>query len=66
MTAPDIHHSTREQREQFVADEFRCKACCDICGACQFLKGHAAEELYAAYIDGTEQFDDITLRLRYL
>ena len=45
MTPPDIQHSTRREREQFVVEAFRCISDCDNCGACQFLKGRAAEEL---------------------
>lgn len=66
MTEPDIHHSTREQREQYVIDTFRCISDCDNCGACQFLKGKAAEELYADFIDGKRSFRDITLEARQL
>ncbi|MDD6552521.1 MAG: hypothetical protein PUF37_02890 [Prevotellaceae bacterium] len=65
MTAPDIHSSTREEREQYIIDAFRCIADCDNCGACQFLHGHPAEELYADYIEGRRSFRDITLELRY-
>jgi hypothetical protein len=60
MKAPDIDHSTRAERERFVIEEFRCKADCDLCGACQFLRGRPAEELYADYIDGLRSFMDVT------
>ena len=64
MTLPDIKGSTREEREQFVVEAFRCISDCDNCGACQFLKGRAAEELYADYIEGRRDFREITIEIR--
>ena len=47
MTAPDIETSTREERLEFIRDEFRCLGNCPICGKCSFLRGREAEDLYA-------------------
>ncbi len=63
MTPPDIKGSTREEREQFVIETFRCISDCDNCGACQFLRGRAAEELYADYIEGWHDFREITIEI---
>lgn len=60
MKEPDYLHSTREERERFVTEEFRCKADCDLCGACQFLRGRPAEEVYAPYIEGACSFQEAT------
>lgn len=62
MTPPDIKGSTREEREQFVIES--CISDCDNCGACQFLRGRAAEELYADYIEGWHDFREITIEIR--
>ena len=64
MTPPDIQHSTRREREQFVVEAFRCSSDCDNCGGCQFLMGRAAEELYADYIEGRRDFREITIEIR--
>ena len=64
MKEPNILHSTREEREQFAIDTFRCISDCDNCGACQFLKGRVAEELYADFIEGKRSFRDITIEAR--
>ncbi len=64
MTPPDIKGSTREEREQYVIEAFRCISDCDNCGACQFLKGRAAEELYADYIEGRREFREVTIAVR--
>lgn len=64
MTPPSIHGSTRREREQYVIDAFRCISDCDNCGACQFLMGRPAEELYADYIEGRRDFREVTLEIR--
>ena len=47
MVTPDIETSTREERLEFIREEFRCLGNCPICGKCSFLRGCEAEELYA-------------------
>ena len=64
MTAPDIETSTREERLEFIRDEFRCLGNCPICGKCSFLRGREAEDLYADYIDGRRTFREITTEHR--
>ena len=64
MTAPDIASSTREERLEFIKDEFRCQGNCPICGKCSFLRGREAEDLYREYIEGLRAFRDITLEHR--
>ena len=64
MTAPAIETSTREERLEFVRNEFRCLGNCPICGKCSFLRGREAEELYADYVDGLRSFRDITIEHR--
>ena len=64
MVTPDIETSTREERLEFIRDEFRCLGNCPICGKCSFLRGREAEDLYADYIDGQRSFRDITAEHR--
>lgn len=64
MSAPDIATSTKEERQAFVKEQFRCKGECRECGNCAFLRGRIAEELYAEYIDGKQSFTDITIKHR--
>jgi hypothetical protein len=65
MTPPEIDHSTRQEREAFIIEEFRCLGDCDNCGHCQILHSRDALEVYKDYIEGTRSFRDITLEMRY-
>ena len=64
MTAPNIESSTREERLDYVLNEWRCLHNCEICGKCHVLKGRSEEILYADYIDGKRSYMDITLEIR--
>ena len=64
MVAPDIETSTREERLEFIREEFNCLGNCPICGKCSFLRGREAEDLYADYIEGHRSFRDITTEHR--
>ena len=64
MIAPDIESSTREERLDYVLNEWRCLQNCEICGKCHVLKGRSEEILYADYIDGKRSYMDITLEIR--
>ena len=64
MTAPNIESSTREERLDYVLNEWRCLHNCEICGKCHVLKGRSEEQLYADYIDGKRSYMEITLEIR--
>ncbi len=64
MTAPDIEHSTREERLAFVQEQWTCLHNCELCGKCHILKGRNEELLYADYIEGKRPYMDITLEIR--
>ena len=64
MTAPSIESSTREERLDYVLNEWRCLHNCELCGKCHVLKGRNEEQLYADYIDGKRSYMDITLEIR--
>lgn len=63
-TPPDIHDSTREQRERYVREKWRCLANCEICGKCSILHGRDAEEVYRDYIDGIRTYMEVSLTMR--
>ncbi len=64
MTAPDIEHSTREERLAFVQDQWKCLHNCELCGNCRILKGRNEEKLYADYIEGKRSYLDVTPEIR--
>ena len=64
MTAPSIESSTREERLDYVLNEWKCLHNCELCGRCHVLKGRSEETLYADYIDGKRSYMDITLGIR--
>ena len=64
MKTPDIETSTREERLEFIREEFKCLGNCPICGKCSFLRGREAEDIYADYIEGRRSFRDITAEHR--
>lgn len=63
-TPPDIHDSTREERERYVREKWRCLANCEICGKCSILHGRDAEEVYRDYIDGIRTYMEVSLTMR--
>lgn len=64
MTAPDLAGSTKEERLEFIKEEFKCLGNCPMCGKCSFLRGREAEDIYKDYIDGLRSFRDITIEHR--
>ena len=64
MTAPSIESSTREERLDYVLNEWKCLHNCELCGKCHVLKGRNEEQLYADYLDGKRSCMDITLEIR--
>lgn len=64
MTPPKTGESTAEERRAFVLEAWKCLHNCEECGKCRILKGRDAETLYSEYIDGKQDYMDITLKLR--
>ena len=64
MTPPPIEQSTREERQAFVIDAWKCLHDSEMCGKCRILKGKDAETLYADYIEGRRSYIDVTLDIR--
>ena len=64
MQPPPAENSTKEERQAYVHDAWKCLQCCDECGKCHILKGRDAEALYADYIEGKRSYMDITLEIR--
>ena len=61
---PKIEESTKEERQTYVANAWRCLHDCEACGKCKILKGKDAETLYAEYIDGKRNYMEVTLEIR--
>ena len=57
--APDIGSSTRQEREQYIYNNFYCRGNCEICGLCQIYHGQAIEVVYEDYIEGKRSFQEI-------
>lgn len=64
MLPPSIESSTREERLDYVLNEWKCLHNCDMCGKCHILKGRSETELYADYINGKRAYKDITVEIR--
>ena len=64
MEPPKIENSTKEERQAYVLEVWKCLHCCDECGKCSILKGRDAEILYADYIEGRRSYMDITMEIR--
>lgn len=64
MSAPEITSSTKDERLEFIKEEFKCLGNCPMCGKCSFLRGREAEDIYKDYIDGLRSFRDITIEHR--
>lgn len=64
MQPPKIDNSTKEERQAYVLDTWKCLHDCEACGKCRILKGRDAETLYADYIEGKRNYMDITLEIR--
>ena len=64
MTPPNITHTTKEERLNYVREAWRCMNDCEACGKCRILRGRDPETLYADYINGKRSYIEITLQLR--
>ena len=64
MQPPKIDNSTKEERQTYVLEAWKCLHNCEACGKCHILKGRDVEVLYADYIEGKRNYIDITLEIR--
>ena len=61
---PDIEKSTREEREQYIRERFKCISDCDSCGICTMYRNQDPMLVYQDYIDGIKDFMEITAKYR--
>lgn len=61
---PDIESSTRQEREQYIYDNFYCRGNCEICGLCKIYHGQPIEVVYEDYIEGKRSFQEIAQAYR--
>ncbi len=64
MRPPEIQKSTKEERYQYIAETFRCRNNCELCGICQVYGGKDPLIVYEKYIEGEEDFQTITQKYR--
>lgn len=64
MQHPNIENSSKEERQAYVLEAWKCLHDCEACGKCHILKGRDAEIVYADYINGKRSYMDITLEIR--
>ena len=58
--APEINHSTMEERRAYIKNRFPCIADCDMCGLCAVFHGKDAEQAYDEYIMGKRSFLEVS------
>ena len=63
---PEIKSSTKEEREIYIKEQFRCRADCDNCGICSVYRGKDPVIVFEEYIKGTREFFDIQSEYRNL
>ena len=64
MNPPAIAASRRQERLNYVLNEWKCLHNCELCGKCHVLKGRNETQLYADYIEGKRPYMEITLEIR--
>ncbi|MBR1703595.1 MAG: hypothetical protein IJ716_16895 [Lachnospiraceae bacterium] len=57
---PDINSSTKEERNLYIENRFKCISDCDSCGICAMYHNADPVLVYRDYINGTRSFQDIT------
>ena len=61
---PEIQNSTREEREAFIREKFKCISDCDSCGIYLVYRGKDPVLVYKDYIDGNAEYLDIARKYR--
>ena len=64
MRPPSLTTSTREEREAYIRETFKCKSDCENCGMCKVLRGKTPEIAYVDYIEGKRDFSDVAADYR--
>ena len=64
MSAPKIVSSTKEVREAFIKNTYKCISDCDSCGICKVFRGIEPETAFADYINGIREYVDVASELR--
>ena len=62
--APEIHNSTKEEREAFIREQYKCIADCDSCGICAVFHGKEPVTAFDAYINGTKDYLEVCAEYR--
>ena len=62
--APEITESTKEEREEYIGNLYRCIADCDSCGICKVFHGKEPMIAFEDYIMGNRSYQDICMDYR--
>ncbi len=62
---PDVHTSSREEREAFIKTTYACKADCDACGICVMFHNKDPLIVFKDYIAGMKTYEEILSLYRY-
>lgn len=64
MNPPIIDCSTKEEREEYIKEKYKCKSSCEICGNCKVFKGKSAETVFVDYIEGLKEYNEVLKEYR--
>lgn len=62
--APEIHNSTKEEREDFIKKQYKCIGNCDSCGICAVFHGKDPVTVFEEYINGTKDYLEVCSETR--
>lgn len=61
---PEIDSSTKEERENFIKQRYRCIGDCENCGICKIFRGTEPMIAYEDYVEGRCSFLEVSQRWR--
>lgn len=64
MGAPKIPESTREERERYIKEHYKCINDCDMCGICAVFHNQDPMLVFRDYIDGKRAYAEIAAEYR--
>lgn len=62
--APDLEHSTSEERLAYIQNAYRCISDCDSCGLCRVFHGKDPVMVFSDYIEGKRTLREISEEYR--
>lgn len=59
MNPPLIANSTKDERERYIRNTFRCRGNCDSCDLCRQFKCREPVVAFEEFIRGSREFEDV-------